>query len=59
MAKILTPTIPEDRDHWFFDHALYVGGAIHFLMSLSMLISYTLINASNFVLPDIAAYEDK
>lgn len=59
VAKVLTPTVPEDNGHWFFDYFLYVGGAIHLLMSLSLLISYYLIKASIFVLPDVSTYEDK
>ena len=47
------PTVPDiDNSHWFFDYALYIGGGIHLLMSLAMVISYFLINAGNFVLPD-------
>ena len=47
------PTVPLDQNrHWFFDYALYIGGGIHLLMSVSMVMSYFLINGSNFVLPD-------
>ena len=47
------PTIPDiDNLHWFFDYALYIGGGIHLLISLAMLISYFLVNAVHFVLPD-------
>ena len=54
------PTIPDidnhywffHSHHWFFDFFLYIGGSIHLLMSLGMAISYFLINATNFVLPD-------
>ena len=50
--ETLVPTIPDhDYHHWFFYYALYVGGTIHLLMSLAMVISYFLINAKNFVLP--------
>ena len=53
LCMTVTPTTPVDQGgHWFFDYALYIGGGIHLLMSLAMLISYLLINASNFVLPD-------
>lgn len=52
-TETVVPTVPDiDNRHWFFDYALYAGGAIHLLMSLAMVISYFLINASNFVLPD-------
>ena len=51
LCKIVTPTTPEQNSHWFFDYALYIGGTIHLLMSLAMLISYLLNNARNFVLP--------
>ena len=58
--KTPVPTVPDsDNDfwflhghHWFFDFALYAGGIIHLLMSLGMVISYFLIHAANFVLPD-------
>ena len=47
------PTVPDiDDPHWFFDFALYIGGGIHLLMSLAMVISYFLINTGNFVWPD-------
>ena len=47
------PTIPDiDNYHWFFDNLLYLGGTIHLVMSLAMAVSYFLINAKNFVLPD-------
>ena len=48
------PTVPDidDNRHWFFDIFLYIGGAVHLSMSLAMVISYFLINAGNFVLPD-------
>ena len=54
IEKSLTPSIPEDdgRSHWFFGYALYIGGGIHLLMSIAMVMSYFLINSSNFVLPD-------
>lgn len=52
LCKTVTPTVPANQNsHWFFDYALYIGGSIHLLMSLAMLISYLLINAANFVLP--------
>ena len=52
VAKTLVPTLPDiNNNHWFFDYALYIGGAIHLLMSLAMVISYFLINVRNFVLP--------
>lgn len=51
--ETVVPTVPDlDNSHWFFDYALYIGGAIHLSMSLAMVISYFLINAGNFVLPD-------
>ena len=54
LCKTVTPTTPADQsDHWFFDYVLYIGGGIHLLMSLAMLVSYLLINASNFVLPGV------
>lgn len=47
------PTVPDvDNHHWFFDKVLYIGGAIHLMMSLAMVISYFLINTVNFVLPN-------
>ena len=58
VAKILTPTVPEDSSHWFFDYFLYFGGTIHLVMSLAMLMSYFLINAPNFILPDLSQYVD-
>ena len=51
--ETVVPTVPViDDPHWFFDYTLYIGGAIHLLMSLAMVISYFLINGRNFVLPD-------
>ena len=54
IAQSLTPSIPENdgRSHWFFGYALYIGGGIHLLMSIAMVMSYFLIYSSNFVLPD-------
>ena len=53
MEETVVPTVPDiDNSHWFFDYALYIGGAIHLSMSLAMVISYFLVNAGNFVLPD-------
>lgn len=54
IAKSLIPTLPENdgRSHWFFGYALYIGGGIHLLMSIAMVMSYFLIYSSNFVLPD-------
>lgn len=53
IEETVVPTVPDiDDPHWFFDFALYIGGAIHLLMSLAMVISYFLVNAGNFVLPD-------
>ena len=52
VTKTLVPTLPSISDsHWFFDYFLYIGGSIHLLMSLSMVMSYFLINSGNFVLP--------
>ena len=52
VTKTLVPTLPDiDNNHWFFDYALYIGGVIHLLLSLVMIISYFLINVRNFVLP--------
>ena len=52
-CEVAVPTVPNiDNRHWFFDYVLYIGGTIHLLMSLTMVISYFLINAANFVLPD-------
>ena len=52
LCKTVTPTTPVDQNkHWFFDYALYIGGSIHLLMSLTMVTSYFLINLANFVLP--------
>ena len=55
IVKTIVPTVPEDSrsGHWFFDYALYIGGVIHLLMSLTMVISYFLINSSNFVMPNV------
>ena len=51
--ETVVPTVPDnDNLHWFFDFALYIGGTIHFVMSLVTIISYFLINGRNFVLPD-------
>ena len=53
VAKTLVPTLPDiDNGHWFFDYFLYIGGVIHLLMSITILISYFLINKPNFALPD-------
>ena len=53
IEETAVPTVPDiDDPHWFFDFALYIGGAVHLLMSLAMVISYFLINAGNFVWPD-------
>ena len=52
VTKTLVPTLPSISDnHWFFNYFLYIGGSIHLLMSLAMVISYFLINSGNFVLP--------
>ena len=54
VVETLVPTVPDiDDRHWFFDYALYIGGGIHLLMSLAMVISYFLINKANFVFPDL------
>lgn len=58
--KTPVPTVPDIDNHywffrshhWFFDFFLYIGGSIHLMMSLGMAVSYFLINATNFVLPD-------
>ena len=53
VAKTLVPTLPDiDNGHWFFDYFLYIGGVIHLLMSITIVISYFLINKPNFALPD-------
>ena len=57
VEKTLVPTLPDiDDNHWFFDYFLYIGGVIHLWMSLTMTISYFLINARNFVLPGFIQY---
>ena len=51
--EAVVPSIPDFvNSHWFFDFFLYIGGAIHLAISLAMAISYFLIHAANFVLPD-------
>ena len=56
VAKTLIPTVPDDNQHWFFDYFLYIGGTIHLMMSIAMLVSYLLINKANFVLPDFVRW---
>ena len=51
--ETVVPTVPDiDNYHWFFNTVLYIGGVPHLVLSLFMVISYFLINAPNFVLPD-------
>ena len=51
-TEIVVPTIPRETDNWFFFYVLYIGGSIHLLMSLAMVVTYFLINGSNFIMPD-------
>ena len=45
-SQTLSPTLPDvaDHPHWFFSCTLFIGGAIHLLMSLMMLASFFVIN---------------
>ncbi|XP_065894275.1 inositol 1,4,5-trisphosphate-gated calcium channel ITPR1-like isoform X2 [Dysidea avara] len=53
-TEIVVPAVPELQDkHWFFSYVLYIGGAIHLLMSLGVAISHFLINYSNFAMPTV------
>jgi len=51
-TEIIVPTVPDQSQNWFFSFVLYIGGSIHLLMSLAMVITYFLVNGSNFVMPD-------
>ena len=44
MSEQYSPTIPDvgDHPHWFFNYALYSGGAIHTLISLIMFVLFLL-----------------
>ena len=50
-TEIIVPTVPHETNNWFFSYVLYIGGSIHLLMSLAMVITYFLINGSNFIMP--------
>ena len=53
VSEALIPSVPDIRDdkHWFFSYALYIGGSIHSLLSLIMLIFFLVINAPDFQPP--------
>ena len=51
-TEIDVPTVPRQDENWFFSVVLYIGGGIHLLISLAVVITYFLINGSNFVMPD-------
>ena len=56
VSEALIPSEPDigDHSHWFFTYALYIGGGIHLIMSLFMLIFFLILNLiPDFKLPDI------
>ena len=54
VSEQLSPTVPDvdDHPHWFFSYALFIGGSIHLLLSLLMLIFFFALNISDFGTPD-------
>ena len=49
VSEALTPTVPDIGNHpqWFFSYTLYIGGVIHLLMSLAVLLFFFILNAAD------------
>ena len=58
VSEVLTPSQPDigDHSHWFFTYALYIGGGIHLVASLLMLIFYLILNTPDFQPPLFERY---
>ena len=55
VSETLVPTMPDldDHRHWFFSYVLYIGGVIHLLLSVTMLVLFFILNAQDFSRPHL------